>query len=170
MHLAKSPSAKIGLDWMPYGFQRKVLTPGQNQKRYIAGALHANTGKLTWVAGDRKNSDLFCQLLWRLAAEHRDARRIHIILDNYIIHSSRLTQRCVAEFGGRIVLHFLPPYCPDANRIERVWLDLHANVTRNHRRSNMTALMTDVADFLRAYNRRQVLNPALRRLRAKRAA
>ena len=37
------------------------------------------------------------------------------------------------ELTGKVVLHFLPPYCPDDNRIERVWLDLHANVTRNHR-------------------------------------
>jgi len=161
---------KIGLDWMPRGLQRKVITPGQNQKRYIAGALNATTRKLTWVTGDRKNSDLFCQLLWRLAGEHRSARRIHIILDNYIIHSSRITQRCVAEFDGRIVLHFLPPYCPDSNRIERVWLDLHANVTRNHRRSSMADLMRDVVDFLRAYNRRGKRNPALRRQAERRAA
>jgi len=154
---------KIGLDWMPLGFQRRVLTPGQNEKRYLAGALHAGTRKLTWVAGDRKNSDLFCQLVWRLAAENRGARRIHIILDNYIIHSSKITQRFLAQFGGRVVLHFLPPYCPDANRIERVWLDLHANVTRNHRRSRMDDLMRDVSDFLHAYNRRERLNPSLRR-------
>jgi transposase len=31
------------------------------------------------------------------------------------------------------VLHFLPPYCPDDNRIERLWKDLHDNVTRNHK-------------------------------------
>jgi transposase len=41
--------------------------------------------------------------------------------------------QALAALGGRIVLHSLPPYCPDANRIERVWQDLHANVTRNHR-------------------------------------
>jgi transposase len=29
--------------------------------------------------------------------------------------------------------HFLPPYCPDHNRIERcVWRELHANATYNH--------------------------------------
>ena len=161
---------KIGLDWMPRGLQREVLTPGQNQKRYIAGALNATTRTLTWVAGERKNSDLFCQLVWRLVGEHRTARRIHIILDNYIIHSSRITRRCIAEFGGRVVLHFLPPYCPDANRIERVWLDLHANVTRNHRRSAMADLMCDVRDFLRAYNRREACNPALRWCPARRKA
>ena len=153
---------KIGPDWMLRGMQRTVVTPGKNEKRYIAGALDAKTGKLTWIIGDRKRSDLFCQLLWRLAAQYRDARRIHIIVDNYIIHTSRITQRCIAALGGRVVLHFLPPYCPDHNRIERVWLDLHANVTRNHRCPTMDELLRHVVAFLHAYNRRHLRNPSLR--------
>ena len=32
---------KIGLDWMLRGQQKEVLTPGQNVKRYLAGALDA---------------------------------------------------------------------------------------------------------------------------------
>jgi transposase len=153
---------KIGPDWMLRGMQRQIVTPGKNEKRYIAGALDVRTGKLSWIVGERKRSDLFCQLLWRLASQHRDARRIHLIVDNYIIHSSKITQRCVAQFGGRIVLHFLPPYCPDHNRIERVWLDLHANVTRNHRCPTMPVLLKHVVAFLHAYNRRHLHNPALR--------
>lgn len=50
---------KIGLDWMGYGQQKEVLTPGQNEKRYLAGALDAVSGALTWVEGERKNSLLF---------------------------------------------------------------------------------------------------------------
>ena len=34
---------------------------------------------------------------------------------------------------GRIVLHLLPPYSPEHNPIERLWKEVHANVTRNHR-------------------------------------
>ncbi len=48
------------------------------------------------------------------------------------------------------------------NRIERVWLDLHANVTRNHRYKSIGELMTHVFAFLRAFNRRSKLNPSLR--------
>jgi transposase len=153
---------KIGLDWMLPGTQRQVVTPGQNEKRYIAGALDAQARTLTWVTAGRKNSDLFCKLVWRLAVEHHSARRIHIVLDNYVIHKSRATRRCIEQFGGRVVLHFLPPYCPDHNRIERVWLDFHANVTRNHRCSTMKELMRHAVAFLRAYNRRRVCNPSLR--------
>lgn len=153
---------KIGRDWMLPGHRRYVVTPGQNKKRFIAGALNAKTRKLTWVEAPTKASDLFCKLVWKLVAEHRDARHIHLIVDNYIIHSSRKTQRFLAQFGGRVVLHFLPPYCPDDNRIERVWLDLHANVTRNHRCKTIEELMVHVIAFMRAYNRRGKLNPSLR--------
>ncbi|HEX7488688.1 MAG TPA: transposase, partial [Anaeromyxobacteraceae bacterium] len=120
--------------------RRYVLTPGQNRKRFVAGALNATTRRMTWVDAPTKASELFHKLVWKLLGEYRAARRIHLILDNYIIHSSKKTQRFLAQFGDRLVLHFLPPYCPDDNRIERVWLDLHANVTRNHRCRNTPGL------------------------------
>jgi transposase len=153
---------KIGRDWMLKGQRRYVLTPGQNRKRFVAGALNAATGKMTWVDAPTKASDLFCKLVWKLVGEHRRARRIHLIVDNYIIHASKKTKRFLAQFGDRVVLHFLPPYCPDDNRIERVWLDLHANVTRNHRCRSMEELMVQVVAFLRAFNQRKKLNPSLR--------
>ena len=34
---------KIGWDWMNRGQQKEVVTPGQNEKRYLAGALNAKT-------------------------------------------------------------------------------------------------------------------------------
>src|SRR5688572_4513373 len=114
---------KIGRDWMPRGFQRRVVTPGKNAKHYVAGALNASTRQLTTVEGPHKRSLLFCELVARLVDQHPTAKRIHLILDNYIIHSSKITQRFLAKYEGRVVLHFLPPYCPDHNRIERIWQD-----------------------------------------------
>jgi transposase len=154
---------KIGLDWMNRGHQKRVVTPGQNRKHYLAGARHVGNSRLTWVDGDKKNSALCCRLLDQLVAEYPNARRLHVIWDNYIIHSSKLTARHVAALGGKIVLHFLPPYCPDHNRIERVWQDLHANVTRNHRCKTLDELLAHVHAFLRAYNDRDHLKPSLRR-------
>lgn len=139
---------KIGDDWMLSGTQKSVMTPGKNEKRYLAGALNARTGRLTWVESDSKNSDLFILQLWQLIKDYPDARCIHIILDNYKIHSSQRTQLALAALGSRVKLHFLPPYCPDHNRIERVWKDLHDNVTRNHMCKNMKQLMREVHDYL----------------------
>jgi len=145
---------KIGPDWMNRGKQKEVMTPGQNVKRYLAGALDARSGWLTWVRADRKNSLLFIALAQKLAAEHPQAKVIHLVLDNFKIHDSKATRAALAALGGRVVLHFLPPYSPDGNKIERLWLDLHANVTRNHRCRNMTELMACVYNYLRNRNLR----------------
>ncbi len=146
---------KIGLDWMVRGQQKTALTPGQNEKRYLAGALDARTNKLIWVEGQRKTSLLFLQLLYRLVTRtYRTARVIHLILDNYGIHDSLQVRLALATVKGRVKLHFLPPYCPDHNRIERVWQDLHANVTRNHRCQTMEELMAQVKAYLVARNKR----------------
>jgi len=143
---------KIGLDWMNRGKQKEVLTPGQNEKCYLAGALNAATEKLTWVGAVKKNSALFIELVRELVRRHRGAKVIHIILDNYKIHSSKQTLAVLAEFKGRVQLHFLPPYCPDENRIERVWKDLHDNVTRNHRCKSLDQLISEVVQYLRDRN------------------
>jgi len=142
---------KIGRDWMLRGTQRWIPTPGKNEKYYVAGALDVRTGKVIATGNSRKNVDLFIALLWRLIGAYPWAKRVHLVVDNYCIHKAKRTQRVLADLGGKIVLHFLPPYCPQANRIERVWLDLHANVTRNHRCRGLPELLGKAHDYIQQY-------------------
>jgi transposase len=131
-------NAKIGYDWM----QKTVLTPGMNKKHYLAGALNAHTGEVMFVESDCKDSQMFiAQLSTLVERDYPDAKHIHLILDNYCIHCSGVTQLAVSALADRMTLHFLPPYCPNHIRIERVWKDLHAEVTRNHACKTMDRLM-----------------------------
>ena len=144
---------KIGQDWMIRGQQKEVATPGKNQKRYLAGAQDARTGELIYVAGDHKNAMLFVFMLWELVVRYPKARKIHVILDNFSIHTTPLIESCLnTPDGRRLFLHFLPPYCPDHNRIERTWQDVHANVTCNHKCKTMTDLMRNVRAYIRTRN------------------
>ena len=139
------------------GQQRRIVTPGKNEKFYLAGALDVRTGALHTTGLAHKGAALFCALLRDLDARYGpEVRRIHLVVDNYAIHSAHMTRRTLDELGGRIVLHFLPPYCPDANRIERVWQDFHANVTRNHRCKTMKALLGNAREYLNRYVWRRV--------------
>jgi transposase len=147
---------KIGLDWMGLGQQKEAHTPGQNEKRYLAGAKDVRTGQIHWVESAKKNSWLFWDLLHKLTVVYAEAKVIHVILDNYGIHSSKIAAVALANFAARVRLHFLPPYSPDENAIERVWQDLHANVTRNHTCASMTELMRNVRYYLRKRNRKSL--------------
>jgi transposase len=139
---------KIGRDWMLPGTQRLVMTPGKNQKHYLAGAYDPHRQEFVGVDGDRKATWLFMNLLRALWFAYRWARMIHVILDNYVIHKTERVQQLLRQMGAKIRLHFLPPYCPNDNRIERLWQDLHANVTRNHRHRTMRALLEAVLRWL----------------------
>jgi transposase len=144
---------KIGLDWMVRGQQKQVVTPGQNAKRYLAGALEIHSSEVVWVEGERKTSALFIKLLDELLRfVYPRVQVLHVVLDNYRIHKSQITQAAVRSWGGRVRLHFLPPYCPLENRIERVWQDLHANVTRNHTCPTIDLLLAEVCAYLQRRN------------------
>lgn len=84
---------KIGADWQLRGQQKRVVTPGQNEKYYLAGALNSGTGKVSYVGGNSKSSALFISLLKQLKSTYRRAKTITLIADNYIIHKSQETQR-----------------------------------------------------------------------------
>jgi transposase len=145
---------RIGADWTLPGEQRTVMTPGKNVKRYFAAAMDAHTERLAWVKGKKKNSRLFIELLKRLSKQYAGRKVIHVILDNYSVHSSRQTRAWLAEHGQKFRLHFLPPYSPDDNRIERkLWREVHANVTTNHRCQTIQWLCEEVLWYLMKHNR-----------------
>lgn len=138
---------KIGADWGHRGKQRKVATPGQNKKHYLAGALHGQTGQIVYVGGERKTSDLFIELLEKLKGQYRRAKSIRLIVDNYIIHKSKKTQKWLSD-NPKFKLLFLPVYSPWHNKIEKLWHALHETITRNHQCKNMDDLLEQVYYFM----------------------
>jgi transposase len=54
---------KVGCAWMPKGSPVAVMTPGQNAKPYLAGALDLTTGTLHHCLGTRQTNALFRDLL-----------------------------------------------------------------------------------------------------------
>ncbi len=138
---------RIGSGWMNKGQQTAIPTPGKNQKRYLAGALHAQTGNVVWVEWEKKNSQLFVRLMAALRKRYRQAKQIILIADNYIIHKSGFTQ-CFLRHNRKFKILFQPAYHPWVNRIELLWKQLHDTITRNHRYSTMKRLMDAVRIFM----------------------
>jgi putative transposase len=140
---------KAGYAWMPQGTQLEVMTPGQNEKHYLAGALDLSTGTLLHCLGPRKTNALFRDLLGRLEASYPAERytRLYVVVDNYKIHKAKAVDQWLASHP-RLTLRWLPTYCPRANPIERAFGDVHDCCTRNHQRKRLPDLVADVEDHL----------------------
>jgi transposase len=130
-----------------------VETPGNNQKRYLAGSIHWRTGRVLLTEGKAKEgrgAALFCRHLDDLRRALRHYRVIHVLCDNAGFHTaegSKLVRAYLQKWGQRVKIHYLPKYSPDTNPIERVWWRLHEAVTRNHRCQTMDELLDLTFDW-----------------------
>lgn len=161
MKVALNP--KVGADWMPPGVRKPLVTPGQNEWAYVAATYNPRTDHMVWAMSESNDSDLLEVLLRMVADRYRGWDTIHLVMDNYSTHHSNQTDAIIDEFDGKLQRHFLPKYCPEANPIERVWWDLHDNVTRNHRCDSLEELLEEVYDYLRTRAYEGVDPAALRR-------
>jgi transposase len=144
---------KIGPCWMVRGEQAEVVTPGNNEKRHLAGSLHWRTGRLLLSApGRRRDAALFVAHLDDLRRQLRGYRVIHVVCDNASFHNCRAVRDFLARHSGRLVLHYLPKYAPETNPIERIWWHLHETITRNHRCRTIDELLDEVYDWASAQN------------------
>jgi transposase len=140
---------KVGYQWMPKAEQVEVLTPGTNEKRYLAGALDLRTGTIVHRVWWRKTHGLFLDLLATLDRTYSASRFTHlyVVVDNYKIHKAQAVEHWLATHP-RFELLFLPTYCPKASPIERAFGDVHDKCTRNHRRKRLWAVVRDVEQHL----------------------
>ena len=147
--LALSWLPKVGYHWTPKGAQVEVLTPGTNEKRYLAGALDIATGTLSHCVWYSKVTGLFLDLLQTLDQTYpaRVFSHLTVVADNAKIHHAEEVQKWLATHP-RFKLLYLPTYCPNANPIERAFGEVHDKCTRNHTRKRLWHLVQDVKQHL----------------------
>jgi putative transposase len=160
---------KIGSMWMVKGRQSNVETPGNNEKRYLSGSIHWRTGQVFLTEGkprQGRDTALFLAHLDDLRSRLRCYKKIHVICDNAKCHTSNEVAVYLFEHRGRIDLHYLPSYSPDCNPIERVWWNLHEQITRNHRCKSMEELLDLTFTWLHGRNPFKVEGRSIYQLKA----
>ena len=103
-----------------YGKARRFIKTFSGRKRYnVLGALNFVTKKVTVVANDTYITVAqVCEMLRKVASEYAD-KTVHIVLDNARYQKCEIVTTLAQQLG--IVLHYIPPYSPNLNLIERLW-------------------------------------------------
>ena len=97
------------------------------------------------------NAQTLQRLIDKIRAQHPDAGRIILILDNARYNHARLVREHIADTN--VELHFLLPYAPNLNLIERFWRFVKDEVTVTYYESfeQFTAAFDKVLDHLDQY-------------------
>lgn len=115
----------VGTTWGERGKTPVVKATGARFRLNVISAISARGNLRFMVAQGRVGAAEVCAFLRRLM--HRARKPVFLILDGHPMHKAKMVRDCVAEFGGRLELHFLPPYSPELNPDELVWQDLKTN-------------------------------------------
>ena len=115
----------------------------------IHGAIDLATGQTRMIEVVTVDAVSTIRLLEAIAALYPLLALIHVFLDNARYHHARLVQEWLARPGCRIKLHFIPPYCPHLNPIERLWGLMHRNVTHNKCYATCAQFAAATLSFLR---------------------
>jgi transposase len=135
-----------------WGPEDTPLVVEQNSGRdrlNIHGAIDLETGKSCMLEVLTVNAVSTIALLSATEALYPNKRKIHLFLDNARYHHAEMVQEWLARPECRIVLHFVPTYCPHLNPIERLWGLMHRNVTHNKCYAKFNNFCDAVLGFLR---------------------
>jgi hypothetical protein len=117
--------------WAPEGEKLAIEQTSGRQRINIHGAVDLETGQTRMIDVETVDAVSTIRLLEAIEALYPMLALIHVFLDNARYHHAKLVQDWLARPGCRIRLHFLPPYCPHLNPIERLWGVMHKHVTHN---------------------------------------
>jgi len=120
---------KLSYGWIKKGKEKLIEASASRTRMNITGALELKEMKIFTQSAETINTESLIDFLNGLKKNYVSAPRIHIILDQAGYHTSALLQS-FAENNG-FVFHYLPPYSPNLNPIERVWKVTNEKVRNN---------------------------------------
>jgi transposase len=135
--------------WLPRGQRCAIATASGRDRLNLHGAIDLETGLTRIVEVERVDAQSTIRLLESIERAYPTMTKIHVPLDNARYHHAKLVSEWLEQPGRKIVLHFIPAYCPHLNPIERLWLVMHKHVTHNKTYAKFRDFADAVLGFLR---------------------
>ena len=129
---------------------RQVLANTGRRRLNILGALNPITFIPTIVLTEANcDQEMMIVFLEEVRAEYPDAAAIHLFLDNASYNRAYAVRDHAKSIG--IELHYLPPYSPNLNLIERVWKFCKKKVIKNKYYPTFDLFFQAHCDFFRNF-------------------
>ena len=121
---------KVSCGWIKKGHDKAIETTGSRTRLNLVGAIDLNNLAAAQVKRYEKvNSETIQHFFTDLRAHNGSDKRIHLILDGAGYHRAQVVKDKANELN--IELHYLPPYSPNLNPIERLWKVMNEHVRNN---------------------------------------
>jgi len=123
-------ATKVSCGWIRKGTNKPIETTGSRTRLNIVGAIDLNDISSAIVKRYEKvNGETMQAFLKTIREKYTRETTLHIVLDGAGYHKSKDFINKAKE--QNIKLHYLPPYSPNLNPIERLWKVMNEQVRNN---------------------------------------
>jgi len=122
-------ATKLSYGWIRTGKTKHVDTTASRTRLNIVGAIQlGHIAETITSQYETVNAESMVDFLGKVRSQY-GSKSVHIILDRSGYHRAALLAEKAAKLN--IKLHFLPPYSPNLNPIERLWKVMNEQVRNN---------------------------------------
>lgn len=145
---------KLAYGWILTGRRKAIATNGRQYRLNFIGGICLNGHRIVYKQTDQVNADAIASFLIELRNAHKGKYLIHLIWDNVGYHRDKSVQQFADSLG--IKLHYLPPYSPNLNPIERLWKIMHEQVTYNKYYEKFAEFTESTIRFFKTIGRKKI--------------
>jgi transposase len=138
-------ATKVVCGWIKKGMDKPIAQTASRTRVNVMGAIELSSMKVISNLPEYVNAESTVAFFDQLKKSYPDAPIIHIILDQSGYHRSQLVKDSALE--KNIKLHYLPPYSPNLNPIERLWKVMNEKVRNNRFFSSAKIFRDSISSF-----------------------
>jgi transposase len=122
-------ATKTTYGWIRKGKDKLISTTASRTRMNIVGSINLESMAVQVKEYATLNGESMVDYWQELRKSYPKADKIHVILDQGRYNISQETRKGAKESG--VELHYLPPYSPNLNPIERLWKVMNEQVRNN---------------------------------------
>jgi len=122
-------ATKVSCGWIRKGLDKPIGQTASRTRVKVMGAIELASMNIVSWHPEYVNAETTIEFFEQLKAAYPCAPSIHIFLDQSGYHRSLLVREKASSMN--VVLHYLPPYSPNLNPIERLWKIMNEEVRNN---------------------------------------
>ncbi len=152
--------------WIRKGNKLAIPTTAKQPRLHYLGAIAVKKDKIDNITKfyEKINGASITNFFQEIELKFSHKERIHIVLDNAGYHKGKEVKSYL-ENHPKICLHYLPPYSPNLNLIERLWKIMREKTTYNRYYKSFEEFRQSIGDFFN--NLDQIQNLLLQRITEK---
>lgn len=138
-------ATKVTHGWIKTGTDKLIASTSSRTRVNLTGAINLDGMDVATKTYETINGQTTIDFLKGLESTYHQASKIHIILDQSGYHKSAEVLDFIKT--SRIELHYLPPYSPNLNPIERLWRVMNEQVRDNRVFHSAKEFRKAIAEF-----------------------